>query len=714
MANWRIGTKLLVLTVPLIAVATLLATWTLHRLNAERLQEKLKGRAQSIANQVMADRQYYGAVVVPRVGELQGSLGADYRDVHGRFPLPATFVREVSEQIARSGDGYITRLISPWPINKEMGPKDAFETDGFASLAHSPGDPFVRTDTVEGRAVIRVLMADVASSTSCVSCHNAHPQSPKRDFHLYDVMGGLEVIIPMDQYLAESRQDMAMALGGGLVLCFLVLGIVSIGTQWTVTRPLAHIAERMSQFMRQQPDEQVSAQTPALPRGDEAAYLAQSFSKMASVIRSQQTALQEANASLEQRVQERTAELRRTTAEKERIGSELRIASEIQKSILPRTFPPFPDRADFEIYATTIPALEMGGDFYDFFLIDDKRLGVVIADVSGKGVPAAIFMAVSRSLLKATALASVSPSACLEHVNRLLCPDNDSAMFVTVFYGILHTESGELEFSNGGHNVPYIIGHDRIVPVGQPAGTALGIVDDARYHTNRMSLNAGETLVLYTDGVTEAMDTYGYLFSTPRFEQTLQRLVDQRPFDLLTRLVEDVHAFASGAVQADDITLLALQYRRPALIELRLVNRSSELQRLASELERFAQNHRIPEPDIHAFSLSLDELVTNTIAYGYDDQGPHEIRVRLTLANGRLSAEVEDDGRPFNPLTAPQPDLTSAVEDRPVGGLGIHLVRSLMDHVDYRRESGKNHLMMRKQLSTVAQPKTKAGHHGDH
>ena len=714
MANWRIGTKLLVLTVPLIAVATLLATWTLHTRNAERLQEMLKHRAHSIAAQVMADRQYYGAVVVPRVGDLKGSLGADYRDIHGRFPLPATFVREVSEQLGRSGDGYVTRLISPWPINKEMGPKDSFENDGFASLAHSPGDPFVRTDTVEGRAVMRVLMADVATSTSCVSCHNAHPQSPKRDFHLYDVMGGLEVIIPMDQYLAESRQDMAMALGGGLVLCFLVLGIVSIGTQWTVTRPLAHIAERMSQFMRQQPDEQVSAQTPALPRGDEAAYLAQSFTKMASVIRSQQTALQEANVSLEQRVQERTAELRRTTAEKERIGSELRIASEIQKSILPRTFPPFPDRADFEIYATTIPALEMGGDFYDFFLIDDKRLGVVIADVSGKGVPAAIFMAVSRSLLKATALASVSPSACLEHVNRLLCPDNDSAMFVTVFYGILHTESGELEFSNGGHNVPYIIGHDRIVPVGQPAGTALGIVDDARYHTNRMSINAGETLVLYTDGVTEAMDTHGSLFSTPRFEQTLQRLVDQRPFDLLTRLVEDVHAFASGAVQADDITLLALQYRRPALIELTLVNRSSELQRLASELERFAQNHRIPEPDIHAFSLSLDELVTNTIAYGYDDQGPHEIRVRLTLANGRLSAEVEDDGRPFNPLTAPQPDLTSAVEDRPVGGLGIHLVRSLMDHVDYRRESGKNHLMMRKQLSTVAQPKTKAGNHGDH
>jgi phosphoserine phosphatase RsbU/P len=711
--NWRIGTKLLVLTLPLILVASLIATWTLHRLNAERLQEKLRDRANSIAHQVMADRQYYGAVVVPRVGELNGSLGADYRDVHGRFPLPATFVREVSEQIARSGDGYITRLISPWPINKEMSPRDQFETDGFAALAHSPGDPFVRADTVDGRAVMRVLMADVASSTSCVGCHNAHPQSPKHDFHLYDVMGGLEVIIPMDQYLAESRQDMTVTLGGGLGMCALVLGIVYVGARWTVTRPLAHIAERMAQFMRQQPDELGSGQTPALPRGDEAAYLADSFSKMASVIRSQQTALQEANASLEQRVQERTAELRRTTIEKERIASELRIASEIQKSILPRTFPPFPDRTDFEIYATTIPALEMGGDFYDFFLIDDKRLGVVIADVSGKGVPAAIFMAVSRSLIKATAVASVSPSECLEHVNRLLCPDNESAMFVTVFYGILHTETGELEFSNGGHNVPYIIGGRHPVPVGAPSGMALGIVNDARYQNSRLTLNAGETLVLYTDGVTEAMDAQGSLFSTPRLEQTLQRLADQRPVDLLTKLVEDVHTFSRGAVQADDITLLALQYPQNAVMELTLANRSSELQRLASEIEQFAQSHRIPDTDVQALSLALDEVITNTISYGYDEHATHEIRVRLTLAGDRLSAEVEDDGRPFNPLTAPQPDLTSTIEDRPVGGLGIHLVRSLMEQVVYRRESGKNHLIMSKRLGTVVRAGEKTGHHGN-
>src|SRR5215207_6153382 len=194
--NWRIGTKLLILTVPLIVLASLVAAWILHTLNTDRLQEKLKSRANSIAHQVMADRQYYGSVIVPRIKDLGGSLGADYHDVHGRFPLPATFVREVSEQLAKARNGYVTRLISPWPINKDKGPRDPFELDAFASLAAHPNEPFVRTDTVEGRAVMRVLVADLASSASCISCHNADPQSPKHDFRLNELMGGLEVIIP--------------------------------------------------------------------------------------------------------------------------------------------------------------------------------------------------------------------------------------------------------------------------------------------------------------------------------------------------------------------------------------------------------------------------------------------------------------------------------------------------------------------------------------
>jgi hypothetical protein len=182
--------------------------------------------------------------------------------------------------------------------------------------------------------------------------------------------------------------------------------------------------------------------------------------------------------------------------EKERIASELRIASEIQRSILPRTFPPFPERDDFELYAETIPAREMGGDFYDFFLIDRERLGLVMADVSGKGVPAAIFMAVARTMLKATAMQGVNPGECLRRVNNLLCPDNESAMFVTVFYGILDTWTGELEYGNAGHNLPYLLaGRDNVAMLENPGGMALGVTQDTPYQTRRIRLECVPELV---------------------------------------------------------------------------------------------------------------------------------------------------------------------------------------------------------------------------
>lgn len=633
-------------------------------------------------------------------------MGPDYRDVHGRFPLPATFVREVSDEIAQSGNSYTTRLISPWPINKEQGPRDEFERDGFASLMRDPGTPFVRTDTVQGQAVMRVLLADLASAQSCVACHNAHPASPKRDFHLNGLMGGLEVVIPMDRYVAESQRDLVLTVGGGLGLCLLVFGIVSVSTRWIVSRPLVELSQRMITFGT----ERQLGNVPAQPRrvqssGDEVANLRQSFSEMASVIVSQQTALQDANALLEQRVEQRTEELRRTMAEKERLGSELRIASDIQKSILPRTFPPFPDRNDFEIYAETIPALEMGGDLYDFFLIDRERLGIVIADVSGKGVPAAIFMAVSRSLIKATALKDVGVSACLEHVNHLLCPDNESAMFVTVFYGILNTRTGWFEYSSAGHNVPYLLHDHQLVSLDSSKGVALGIVEDAPYITSGIAMLPGDTLFLYTDGVTEAMDARGHMFSSPRLEDILHQHAGLSARDLVRTVITEVNQYAGNVVQADDITMLVLRYgRRPALmmtsasLTVTLQNRLPELGRLAQAVDQFADEHDMAVPHLRALNLALEELITNAIAYGYDDDAEHHIVVRLSVVNDHVHAEIEDDGKPFNPLEVASPDLTSPIEERPVGGLGIHLVRSMMDEVAYRRQAGKNYVTLMKRV----------------
>ena len=297
----------MVLIIPLIAVVTILAAWAVHERSTANLQEKLTQRARSLHTQIMADRQYYALVIVPRLIELGGSLGPDYRQVHGRFPLPATFVREVSELTARTRDGYTTNLISPWAINKEKGLKDQFQREAFAYLADHPTGQFFSTDTIKGQAVMRVLMADLASAKSCVDCHNAHPQSPKRDFKLNDLMGGLEIVVPTDQYLQESQRDLAITMAGGTVLCLMVLGVVALATKRVVTRPLARLAGRMQRVAGTRGA--VSAQAVSAPPGDEMAYLTETFMEMEAIIAMQQQSLQEANERLTQRVVERTEAL---------------------------------------------------------------------------------------------------------------------------------------------------------------------------------------------------------------------------------------------------------------------------------------------------------------------------------------------------------------------------------------------------------------------
>jgi len=293
-----------------------------------------------------------------------------------------------------------------------------------------------------------------------------------------------------------------------------------------------------------------------------AALLTLMHKRARGTILAQRQALEDLNANLEQRVIDRTEELRQTMAEKERFASELMIASQIQRSILPRTFPPFPTRVEFEIFADTIPAREMGGDFYDFFLIDAERLGFVIADVSGKGVPAAIFMAVTRSLLKATALRSVQPDECLRHVNSLLCPDNDSAMFTTVFYGILDTRTGEVTYSNAGHHLPYLLrGTKEIESVPGTGGMAIGVMEDARFDTKTLLLKPGDRLFLYTDGITEAMDGGQRMFSAGRLKEFLEQTNECSPAELIPGVVSAVRHYTGGVPQSDDITALALRYR---------------------------------------------------------------------------------------------------------------------------------------------------------
>ncbi len=239
------------------------------------------------------------------------------------------------------------------------------------------------------------------------------------------------------------------------------------------------------------------------------------------------------------------------------IEHELELAGALQQSILPINFP---HHADHSLYARMVPAKEIGGDFYDFFYLDSRHLGLVMADVSGKGVTAAIFMAVSRTLLRFTALQGIEVGHCLALVNNLLCADNDAAMFVTVFYGILDLDSRTLIYANGGHLSPYRIGMDgTVAPLALTGGMALGAIEGSAYRSDQLTLDAGDTLLLYTDGVTEATDANWQLFGEPRLVERLRSREHLTPGALVDHLVEQIRDFTGTAPLADDVTVLALR-----------------------------------------------------------------------------------------------------------------------------------------------------------
>ncbi|MEQ9309194.1 MAG: SpoIIE family protein phosphatase [Balneolaceae bacterium] len=242
--------------------------------------------------------------------------------------------------------------------------------------------------------------------------------------------------------------------------------------------------------------------------------------------------------------------------------TDLETAAKIQQKILPQEFPPFPEKTEFDIYAEMHPARQVGGDFYDFFMLDETKLGFVIGDVSGKGIPASIYMAVSRTMLKAIASQIDDPARCLDTVNTMLIPESGLTTFVTVFYGILDTETGIVRYCNGGHNLPYIVKEDgAVVEIENTNGLLLGKIEPIEYETKQVQLKPGEKILLFTDGVTEATATDGDMYEEPRLEEFLKKHGSDDIEKMVRSLVVDVLKFMGKADQSDDVTILALEYK---------------------------------------------------------------------------------------------------------------------------------------------------------
>lgn len=242
---------------------------------------------------------------------------------------------------------------------------------------------------------------------------------------------------------------------------------------------------------------------------------------------------------------------------------DLTTATRIQQSLLPKRFPPFPDRPEIGIYAEMVTAKEVGGDFYDYYFIDEDRLAFAIGDVSGKGIPAAIYMAVSRTLLKAIAHQIVNPGEVLRKLNTLLIPESESSTFVTVFYGVMNVRTGEIQYSNGGHANPYVLrkstGAIEHLPVTD--GTLLGKIARLDFETKKITLQKGDSIFLYTDGVSEAMDVEKNLYGEERLEAFLGGVNGSTIEEIIAGSIAHLRAHTNGAPQSDDITLLTLQYR---------------------------------------------------------------------------------------------------------------------------------------------------------
>jgi sigma-B regulation protein RsbU (phosphoserine phosphatase) len=401
--------------------------------------------------------------------------------------------------------------------------------------------------------------------------------------------------------------------------------------------------------------------------------------------------------------------LAQITAERERIAGEIRIARDIQRSILPQRFPPHHGSDHLELFALVQPAGEVGGDFFDFTTLPDNRLLITAGDVSGKGVPASLFMAVTVTLLKTYGKQTATPEEILRKTNLHLCRDNDLAMFATVFCGILDPLTGELPYAVAGHNSPILIKADAVefLPAG---GIALGITETPEFMTGTTRLDPTTLLLLYTDGVTEAMNLNNQLFTEKRLLQSTTIAPRRSPYELVANILHQVEEFSHGMPQADDIMLMAIRPRNPAAgtgsqTTLTIRNSLSEYPRVNQFMEEYWAQHFLPSTLFPDFMVVLEEVTSNIIRYAFPQPGEHEILFSLEILGNSIMLEIRDSGRPFNPLHHVRSSgLPASTEDR-VGGLGIFLVKKLVSEIHYVNQTGQNILRLRLNIPSQTQPK---------
>ena len=413
------------------------------------------------------------------------------------------------------------------------------------------------------------------------------------------------------------------------------------------------------------------------------------------------------------------SDLQATTASKERLQSELKIAHDIQMGMIPTTFP---HRRDLDLFASMTPAKEVGGDLYDF-IIEGDELFFIIGDVAGKGVPASLYMAVTRTLFRNLAGNYQSAANIVREMNHAIASTNDSYIFVTIFVGVLDMKTHHLTYCNAAHSAPVMIsaeGECSLLEV--ETNLPIGVEDRYRYNEQQVDFPPGSALLLYTDGLTEAMysasDGSRKLFGEHRVLHDVEKNNRASAIEVIDFLKQHVSVFADGTEQSDDLTMLFVRHGKvnhgdgssdadsesmegpvPMIHRLIMKNEMTEVGRLRTFFFSVCREYGIDDETTKTLYLALEEWVANVIGYAYPKGMRGHVEVTADVSDGVLTLVIKDHGMPFDPTQQAEVDVDANLNDRAIGGLGIYLVRTIMDTVTYERTAdGYNRLVLTKNV----------------
>lgn len=515
---------------------------------------------------------------------------------------------------------------------------------------------------------------------------------------------GVEIPMSTQEAVVRAHVTDTLLIIGAMVAVFMIVYMLWFLSR--VVRPIEELSKEAEAFTLKTHSEgnagyTISDKLLKVKTGDEIEYLARSLYNMETYIDST------------------TRDLINAARESERERSELGIANKIQKDILPSHFPAFPDRHEFDIYASMTPARLVAGDFYDYFFIDEDRLCLVIADVTGKGIPAALFMVIAKTVIKNRAMQGGLPSEILKDVNNQLCEGNDTKMFVTAWLGIVDVRKGKLTFANAGHEYPVFTDEEgRFDFFKDRHGLVMGLKADMEYTDSQRDLKKGDMLFVYTDGVLDAQDYDGDAYGPDRLTDVMNAYQGVTPCELTERVLESVMDYSKDVDQFDDITMLAFEYlgddERKAdqdaqpgdgynerIGEIKIGAKIENSREAVGFVEEQLINRGYDRKNSGRTALAIEELFVNIAQYAYPDTDGW-VCIRVGSKDAATTViELIDEGIPYDPTAKEDPDITLPFKQRGIGGMGIFMAKNIMDEMRYKRIEGKNHLTLIKCFGEV-------------